>query len=206
MGVFDSLKKLFKRKSQLELLQAEEKNESETVESDVETQKIENDAKEIEREFYSYEQVIDKNFVYGYILKTLKSIEESLKRIEYNMITKDWASLNLTEKKDLENLINKLNEKIEYTRILLPASSALSRSSNRLNEIIRKAAEIIRSRKEISYEDLAKELGISSSYLRAIANLIEINNNDIKRIIKDKKGFFVCDFSNTGEKDKNATA
>lgn len=181
MSLIEKFKKFFlRKKSSLETLQQSD----ETLEKKT---NIEENILERNNEL----GLIDEKFLYGYILKTLKSIEESLKRIEYNMVTKDWAALNLSEKKDIENLLNKLDEKIENIKFILPsASSALSRSS-RSNEIIKKAVEIIRERKEISYEDLARELGISNSYLRAIASLIEMNNPNIKRNIRDKKGYFI---------------
>lgn len=187
MGFFEKIKKLLLRKSyQTETFISESQNkdnaESLNEGSNSKTESI----------YYQEKEIIDERFMYGYLLKTLKSIEDSLKRIEYNMITKDWASLNLTEKKDLNDLLNKLEEKIENFRLIVPtALSASSRSSSRVNEIIKKAIEIIKNKKEIGYDDLAKELGISSSYLRAIASLIEMNSNEIKRIIKDKKGFFM---------------
>lgn len=182
MSIFDKIKRFFKRNSQLNTLQIESSEKSTLQNSETVLEK---------KEEAMEKEIIDEKFLYGYILKTLKSIEDTLKRIEYNMITKEWASLNLSEKKDLAELLQKLEEKIDYLKLTaLPASSALSRSS-RSNEIVKKAIEIIKNKKEISYEDLARELGISNSYLRAIASLIELNDKEIRRVIKDKRGYFI---------------
>jgi len=186
MGFLDNLKLLFRRKKKnIEELQQVEQQQEEN--SHIE--------ETYAPTFYTKEEeeIIKRDFIYGYIVKTLKSIEESLKRIEANMPTKEWASLNLAEKKDLEKLINDLEEKLNSISLLKPSLSASSASSrpSRSSEMIKKAIEIIRERKEISYEDLARELGISASYLRAIASLIEASDSKIKRVIKDKKGYFV---------------
>ncbi|MEM5828252.1 MAG: hypothetical protein QW197_01980 [Candidatus Aenigmatarchaeota archaeon] len=200
MGFLDNIKRLFKRKkleSNLQLLEQEsEQNfgEDNLVENTITDKLYEEEKTNYEGLKRDEEISLSRDFIYGYIIKTLKSIEESLKRIEANMITKDWASLNLSEKKDLENVLKKLEEKLDNVKLLTTASSASSRLS-KSTELIDKAHKIIMERKEISYEELARELGISASYLRAIASLIEISNPKIKRIIKDKKGFFVYDES-----------
>lgn len=190
MGFLDNLKLLFRRKKKsIEELQQAEQQQKESSNTEETYNPV----------FYTKEEeeIIKRDFIYGYIVKTLKSIEESLKRIEANMTTKEWASLNLAEKKDLEKLISELEEKLNSISLLKPSLSALSASSrsSRSSEIIKKAIEIIREKKEISYEDLARELGISASYLRAIASLIEASDPKIKRVIKDKKGYFVFEDS-----------
>ncbi|MEM5830538.1 MAG: hypothetical protein QXL82_03460 [Candidatus Aenigmatarchaeota archaeon] len=193
MGFFDSIKKLFKRKrfeNNLQLLEQEQNIE----ESNISNISFEEPKFEEGKNRDNEEITLSRDFIYGYIIKTLKSIEESLKRIEANMITKDWASLNLSEKKDLENMFKKLEEKLDNVKLLTTASSASSRLS-KSTELIEKANKIIAEKKEISYEELARELSISASYLRAIASLIEMSNPKIKRVIKDKKGFFIYDES-----------
>lgn len=196
MSIFEKIKKIFRRKIYGNILQ----NES----SDKEEPRLDNALGEND---YIKKEIVDEKFLYGYILKTLKSIEDTLKRIEYNMITKEWALLNLTEKKYLSDFLNKLEERLEDIKLIAPtALSASSRSSSRINEIVKKATEIIKNKKEISYDDLAKELGISSSYLRSIVSLIEMNNKEIRRIIKDKKGFFIYEDKNNENLNTSSSA
>ena len=163
MGIFDKIKKLFSR------TKIEEKKESE----------IENKEKKIFDEASNYLDNFNKEFL---ILKTLKNIEESLRRIEnkidFNLPTKDWILANISSKQDFEKILEKLaeiNEKIG------------EKIGKQKNEIIEKIVKIVKERKEISYDELASLIGISRSYLRYILSTTEIPN--VGKTIKNKKGY-----------------
>ena len=161
MGIFDKLKKLFSR------TKIEEKKESENKEGI------------FDESSFNYLNNFNKDLL---IFKTLKNIEESLRRIEnkidFNLPTKDWILANISSKQDFEKILEKLaeiNEKIG------------EKLGKQKNEIIEKIAKIVKERKEISYDELASLIGISRSYLRYILSTTEIPN--VGKIIKNKKGY-----------------
>jgi Sec7-like guanine-nucleotide exchange factor len=158
MGIFDKLKKLFSR------AKIEEKNENK---------------EEIVETSFNYLDNLNRDIL---ILKTLKNIEENLRRIEnkidFNLPTKDWILANISSKQDFEKILEKLaeiNEKIG------------EKIGKQKNEIIEKIAKIVKERKEISYDELASLVGISRSYLRYILSTTEIPN--VGKTIKNKKGY-----------------
>ncbi|MEM0480594.1 MAG: hypothetical protein QXQ14_00165 [Candidatus Aenigmatarchaeota archaeon] len=116
----------------------------------------------------------------GYILKSIRNIEDSLARIEANMATKEWLLLNLSTKDDINKLLEKLadiNEKISV------------KIGKIKGEMIDKIREIVKNKKEVSYEELAKELNISTSYLRYILSINEVP--DVEKTIKGKRGYLI---------------
>jgi hypothetical protein len=160
MGIFDKLRKLFSK------TKIEEKREN-------------NEEKTVDESSFNYLNNFNKDLL---ILKTLKNIEESLRRIEnkidFNLPTKDWILVNISSKQDFERILEKLaeiNEKIG------------ERLGKQKNEIIEKIAKIVKERKEISYDELASLIGISRSYLRYILSTTEIPN--VGKTIKNKKGY-----------------
>jgi hypothetical protein len=166
MGIFDKLKKLFSR------TKIEEKSENK---------------EEIVETSFNYLDNFNKDLL---ILKTLKNIEENLRRIEnkidFNLPTKDWILANISSKQDFEKILEKMaeiNEKIG------------EKLGKQKNEIIEKIVKIVKERKEISYDELASLIGISRSYLRYILSTTEIPN--VGKTIKNKKGYlFYIDQSN----------
>ena len=168
MGIFDKLKKLFYK------TKIEEKSENK-------------EEKSVDESSFNYLNNFNKDLL---ILKTLKNIEENLKRIEnkidFNLPTKDWILANISSKQDFEKILEKLaeiNEKIG------------EKIGKQKNEIIEKIVKIVKERKEISYDELASLIGISRSYLRYILSTTEIPN--VGKTIKNKKGYlFYIDQSN----------
>jgi len=160
MGIFDKLKKLFYK------AKIEEKSENK-------------EEKTVDESSFGYLDNLNRDIL---ILKTLKNIEENLRRIEnkidFNLPTKDWILANISSKQDFEKILEKLaeiNEKIG------------EKFGKQKNEIIEKIVKIVKERKEISYDELASLMGISRSYLRYILSTTEIPN--VGKTIKNKKGY-----------------
>lgn len=163
MSIFEKIKKLFS-KSKTEVI--EEKPQESTIEEKASD--------------YQIQSFNTQNLALGYIFKSLKNIEDSLSRIESNLASKEWLLLNLSTKEDVNKLLEKLAELNE--RILV-------KTGKMKNDIIDRIKEVVKEKKEISYEELAKELGISPSYLRYILSISEIPN--VEKVIKGRKGFLV---------------
>jgi tetrahydromethanopterin S-methyltransferase subunit G len=168
MGIFDKLKKLFYK------TKIEEKSENK-------------EEKTVDESSFGYLDNLNRDIL---ILKTLKNIEENLRRIEnkidFNLPTKDWILANISSKQDFEKILERLaeiNEKIG------------EKLGKQKSEIIEKIVKIVKERKEISYDELASLIGISRSYLRYILSTTEIPN--VGKTIKNKKGYlFYIDQSN----------
>jgi hypothetical protein len=147
----------------------------------------------------------------GYTGRSIKEIESSLSRIESNMITKDWFSLQFPNKADLSTLFNKLDEN-EQKRFEAIQSLLLSLQKTTVKvpepiktELITQIKEIekqlplspkmealllvVKEFKEISYADLASKLGVSISALRGLLTNTVRRTNKIQRFSKQGKGW-----------------
>lgn len=149
----------------------------------------------------------------GYAGRSLKEIESSMNRIETMMASKEWfidqfgpqlqaiydsirvhdgntakklemiefliQSLENTAKKAPEPLKTELLEQIETleSQVLTPTRK------------MQKLAEVVKTHGEISYTDLAKELGISESALRGLLSNTVRRISSITRFSVDGKGF-----------------
>jgi predicted transcriptional regulator len=147
----------------------------------------------------------------GYISRSLYSIEDSLARIETLMPSKEWISLNLTPKleeiqKTIFNLRDVLigHEKNEEKRfeVLLEAITKLKTTASSLPEptkteilstvkTLKSAAlspkmqqilEILKERKEISYNELAEKIGITTDGLRGLLSRMVKVCDEIERL------------------------
>lgn len=148
----------------------------------------------------------------GYVGRSLREIENSLIRIESQMITKDWFNVELKEKilKLLE--IVKAHEEEEEKRFeaLQSALSQLRSTASLAPEPIKsemfkhietiesklpltskmmEVLQILREVKEISYKDLSERLGISVSSLRGLLTNMARRTSEIERIVKDGQGW-----------------
>ncbi len=107
------------------------------------------------------------------MLKILKNIEESLKRIENKI---DFI---IIPKED--QIINTLS-KLETSKI-----EKLKKSS----EIVNKIIEFVKEKKETTYEEIAREFKISKEYVRFIFNNIEIPSIRKEKVNKKVKIVYV---------------
>jgi len=154
--------------------------------------------------------------------RSLREIENSLLRIESQMITKDWFNLELKEKllkllklvedheKEEEMRFKALQSAIEGLRskaleLPEPFKSELSQqidvleSSLPLTPKMKRVMEILRGTKEISYKDLAERLGISVSSLRGLLTNMCRRTQEIERFTRNGVGWV-----RLKEFDKNA--
>jgi plasmid maintenance system antidote protein VapI len=154
----------------------------------------------------------------GYISRSLYSIEDSLARIETLMPSKEWISLNLTPKlEEIQQTVLNLrdvlssHERNEEKRfeILLEAITKLKTTASSLPEPVKteilstvktlKSAalspkmqqilEILKERKEISYNELAEKLGITTDGLRGLLSRMIKVCDEIERFERDNKGW-----------------
>jgi len=147
----------------------------------------------------------------GLVGKTIKDIENTLYRIESQMVTKEWFTLQF---RDLLEVIQRLKEheekEQERFQILLEAITSLKRLSTSLPTDLRKnlmeqvekiestlpltprmkqILEIVKQKTEISYEELSKILGISLSGLRGVLTEMRKRTDEIECFIKDGHGW-----------------
>ncbi|MCS7093828.1 MAG: hypothetical protein RMJ18_01430 [Candidatus Aenigmarchaeota archaeon] len=154
----------------------------------------------------------------GYISRALIDIENSIKRIEELIATKDWISLTLLPKIEeitttthqLKELISKheTNEERRFEVILnaintlknlelsLPEESRPKILSTiedlkkaALSPKMEKILQILREEKEISYADLSQKLQISVDSLRGLLSKLSKINDEIERFERDGKGW-----------------
>jgi len=124
----------------------------------------------------------------GYTGKSIKSIEESLNRIESLVATKDWF------KKELQPLFSELNENLKEIKILMEKNqnsqkvdlkSPLQRITPKMKQMI----SIVKGEGVISYSDLSKKMDITIDSLRGLLSRTVIETDDIARFQKDKQGW-----------------
>src|SRR5438445_5565971 len=124
----------------------------------------------------------------GYTGKSIKSIEESLNRIESLVATKDWF------KKELQPLFSELNKNLKEIKILMEKNqnsqkvdlkSPLQRITPKMKQMI----SIVKGEGVISYSDLSKKMDITIDSLRGLLSRTVIETDDIARFQKDKQGW-----------------
>jgi len=155
----------------------------------------------------------------GYTGRSIRNIEESLTRIESNMVSKDWF------RSEFEDTTPKLIEMIQSLKSLLHEHDLneikrfenLNNSLERLSKVASYAPEpikqqifqeietirlqiplspkmkelisVVKGAKEISYEDLAVKLGITVSGLRGLLATTLVRTNEIERFSVAGKGW-----------------
>ena len=154
----------------------------------------------------------------GYISRSLISIEDGIERIETLMPSKEWISMNITPKiEQIQQTITSIrdillnHERNEEKRfeVLLEAITKLKNIAPSLPEptkteilstvtTLKSAAltpkmqqilDIIKERREISYNELAERLGITTDGLRGILSRMAKICDEIERFEKDGKGW-----------------
>ena len=241
MGIWDRLKAVFKRSKALEINQSIDSNhqsialnrfESEIKEKKKKDLLTESPTSIFEERGSSYNKdllslnaskredivlerdSIELGLAAGYLGKSIKTMEDVLRKIEDNMVTRDWFSYNINEGfRKLAALIARHDESVSLKLSLLESllrdlkSSAEGLPQPFKSEFISKieSAEkaleltprmkeimhILQERKEISYSELAKILGISESALRGLLSLMSrrLEGDKVERFIRNGKGW-----------------
>jgi hypothetical protein len=154
----------------------------------------------------------------GYISRSLISIEEGIERIENSMPSKEWISMNVTSKieqvqqaiyilreilmnheRNEEKRFEVLLEAINKLKTIAPSlpepikteilSTAASLKSATLTPKMQQILDILKERREISYQELAEKLGITTDGLRGILSRMVKVCDEIQRFEKDGKGW-----------------
>jgi len=233
MGIIQKLKQLFRFKSEIQSLQSFQ-SPIQSLESRFESPKADlnhdlnqsirsvtpdftgmQTLKEVSRPSQAIE--IEKDSLQlgvaaGYAGRALKEIESSLNRIESNVITKDWFTLQFKDRTpELIELIRNHDEntskKFESIAVLL---ESLKKTVEKAPEPIRteilaqvktmeaqlpatkkmqKLISIVQEKGEINYTDLAFGLDISESALRGLLSNTMKRTDKIERFTKAGKGW-----------------
>jgi len=154
----------------------------------------------------------------GYISRSLISIEDGIERIETSMPSKEWITMNIlpkieqvqqaiynireilmdherNEEKRFEVLLEAIN-KLKTMAPSLPEpikseilSTVASLKSATLTPKMQQILDILKERREISYQELAEKLGITTDGLRGILSRMVKVCDEIERFEKDGKGW-----------------
>jgi len=207
MGILDQILGLFGKKAQPKALQSasealQERFEAlETPETNEETQPI-----RLEKDS------LQLGIAAGYTGRSLKSIENSLLRIESQMTTKDWFALQIGQPvQDLVDFLKQHEEKeqlrFEALQNTLDSMKAIARISPQpiksqlfreirtaesqipLSPRMKEILNLVKEQKEISYEDLANRFNFGVSGLRGLLTNMKKRTSDIERFEKDSKGW-----------------
>jgi DNA-binding CsgD family transcriptional regulator len=154
----------------------------------------------------------------GYISRSLISIEDGIERIEISMPSKEWITMNLVPKieqvqqaiynireilmdheRNEEKRFEVLLEAINKLKTIAPSlpepikteilSTAASLKSATLTPKMKQILDILKERREISYQELAEKLGITTDGLRGILSRMVKICDEIERFEKDGKGW-----------------
>jgi len=154
----------------------------------------------------------------GYISRSLISIEDGIERIEISMPSKEWITMNIlpkieqvqqaiynikeilmdherNEEKRFEVLLEAIN-KLKTIAPSLPEpikteilSTVASLKSATLTPKMQQILDILKERREISYQELAEKLGITTDGLRGILSRMVKVCDEIERFEKDGRGW-----------------
>ncbi len=195
--VFNWLRHLFKRSKALESAS----NDLTSMQSDLSS--LENQSLQSAPNTETGPIEIEKDSLHlgiaaGYTGRVLRDIEASLNRIETQMVTKDWMTIQV--KDDLEKRLSTVQQTLSDMSNL--ASTLPSPEQSQLLEKIRsiesnlpltpqmeRISAILEETKEISYEELASKLGIQVSALRGLLSLMSKRTQKIVRTEKEGKGW-----------------
>jgi hypothetical protein len=154
----------------------------------------------------------------GYISRSLISIEDGIERIEISMPSKEWITMNLVPKieqiqkaiynireilmdheRNEEKRFEVLLEAINKLKTIAPSlpepikteilSTAAPLKSATLTPKMQQILDILKERREISYQELAEKLGITTDGLRGILSRMIKVCDEIERFEKDGKGW-----------------
>ena len=154
----------------------------------------------------------------GYISRSLINIEEGVERIETLMPSKEWITMNLTPKleqiqqvvvsirdiimnheRNEERRFEVLLDAINKLKTLAPSlpeptkteilSTVTSLKSAALTPKMQQILDILKEKREISYQELAERLGITIDGLRGMLSRMVKVCDEIERFEKDGKGW-----------------
>ena len=134
----------------------------------------------------------------GFTGRSLRNIEDSLVRIEAQMVTKDW--MELTVKADLASMLVRIQSSLDS---IAGSASGLppAMRQNIMSQVERIRAELqptsrmmdiitaVREAKELSYEDLAAKVGIEVPSLRGLLSQMAKRTSLIERFERGNKGW-----------------
>lgn len=207
MGLFDQLSKIFRRKTTD--LMIESSNQSINHQSI--TPRDENlDKISLEKDS------LHLGLAAGYTGRAIKEIEGSLNRIETNMLTKDWFTINFKDsfEKRLAEISSSLDKIVKIAeKAPEPIKSDLFKQIGQiedqlsLTQKMRALVAIAKEHKEISYSELAGRLGISENALRGLLSTTVRRTNFIERFEKDGRGWvkFVDSIANQSIRPQEET-
>ena len=192
MGFFDKLRQVFKRSASMQSDATAMLHRFEAMAPSPQPSPTELPPLAIEKDS------LQLGIAAGYTGRSLRNIEDSLSRIEAQMVTKDW--MTLTVKSDLEKKLDTIQgslESIAQTTTGLPPSvregilSEVRRIQAALQPTVKmtEVLSLIREAKEISYEDLASKAGIEISSLRGLLSLMGKRTTLIERFERGNRGW-----------------
>lgn len=134
----------------------------------------------------------------GYTGRVLRDIEASLIRIETQMVTKDWMTLQV--KDDLERRLETIQEALSgisgvaatlpsYEKAKIMGKVQSIESNLPLTPQMQRIMATLELNKEISYDELAAKLGIQVSALRGLLSQMTKRTQKVLRIEKEGKGW-----------------
>jgi len=214
VSLLSKLKKLFKRKSEPEVLEEKFKlKEEESAPQRSEALRSASERFESEVLEEKPKEAFSIGFAAGYAGKSLLTIEEKVRGLEEKIITKEWAQSEVVKRLDdilfalqkHDESTKKIHEKIAYHLIRIlevaqnlaqPHREAIEKEVEEIRKEIsltprmQKVLELIREKKEISYKELARNLGYSSiSGIRALLSEISKRTDEIERFVKNGEGW-----------------
>ncbi len=204
MGLINKLKKAFLNKKDVPSIQSidnrfksielEEKNKIGPIQS-INTPKkipISTNFVDYNDDYSSNSPNVEKNsyelgLAAGYTGHSIKQIENSLNRIESQMVTKDWFLIQFNQ---LDRRIEDIERALGIIKGAIPTLEKqksvikIAPLTPKMQELL----EIIKEFKEISFADLALKMNMNISDLRSILSIMAKRTNEIERYRKNRNG------------------
>jgi hypothetical protein len=206
MGLFDRLKNIFTNKSDVKSIQSID-NRFKSIEqpTQVSSQPIKSLRStpiqtstipiygENQESILSYPEISRDSYqlglAAGYTGRSIKEIESSLGRIEAQMVTKDWFTIQLQQ---LDRRIEDIERALGIIKGVIPSieqqkAAIIKRMplTQRMEELL----EIVKQYKEISFADLALKMNIDVSDLRSMLSIMTKRTNMIERFRVHRAGW-----------------
>lgn len=208
MGLLDRLKKVFSSKKEIESIESiqsrfksieESFEEPEKTEptprkkpkpvavaasvSDYGEEQAELEAPKVQKESY------ELGLAAGYTGRSIKEIEGSLGRIESQMVTKDWFTVQLQQ---LDRRIEDIERALGIIKGAIPTIEQQKAAIIKRMPLTPRMEELLRIVKEagtISFADLAMKLDLDISDLRSLLSIMTKRTNEIERFRDHRSGW-----------------
>lgn len=125
----------------------------------------------------------------GYTGRSIKEIEASLTRIESQMVTKDWFTVQLDK---LDRRVEDIERAMGIIKGAIPAMEQQKRAivpkmplTKRMEDLL----SVVREAGEISFADLAIKMGMDISDLRSLLSIMTKRTNLIERYRVHRAGW-----------------